>query len=54
MGLIVRILLAAGSALAGLFVATDAPNFGIVQGIMAIVALAVVVAVIAFWPERWK
>jgi hypothetical protein len=54
MGLIVRILQPAGSALAGLFVAEDAPNFGVIQGIMGIAALAIFVAVIAFWPRRWK
>jgi hypothetical protein len=50
---IVRGLLAAGGVVAGLFVAKDAPNFGVVQMVMALMLLTFVVAVIAFWPARW-
>ena len=31
----------------------DAPNFGVIQMMMALLLLTFVVAVIAFWPERW-
>jgi Flp pilus assembly pilin Flp len=34
-------------------VAKDAPNFGVIQGMVAVVLLGVVVAVLAFWPARW-
>lgn len=50
--LVVRIVLAAGGSLAALFVAQDSPNFGVVQGMMATVALVCVVGIIVLW--RWK
>jgi hypothetical protein len=46
MGLLVRVLLAAG-AVAALFVARDAPKFGVVQGMMAVVIVAAVVVAVA-------
>jgi hypothetical protein len=52
-GWIVRGLLAAGGILAGWFVTRDAPNFGVIQMVMALLLLTFVVAVIAFWPQRW-
>jgi hypothetical protein len=50
---IVRGLLAGGGVVTGWFVAEDAPNFGVVQMMMALILLTFVVAVLAFWPERW-
>ena len=47
---IVRGLLAGGGVVAGWFVAEDAPNFGVVQMMMALILLTFVVAVLAFWP----
>ena len=52
MGLVIRALLVLGGIAAEWFVAADSPNFGVVQGILAMVILAVVVGVIALWPRR--
>jgi hypothetical protein len=35
------------------FVAKDAPQFGVMQMAVALILLVLVVAVLAFWPERW-
>ena len=51
-GWIVRGLLSAGGIVAGWFVTRDAPNFGVIQMMMALLLLTFVVAVIAFWPEQ--
>ena len=45
--------LAAGGIVTGWFVAKDAPNFGVVQTMTALILLPLVVAVGAFWPARW-
>jgi len=50
---IVRLLLIAAGAIAQWFVAADAPNFGIVQGVVAVLLLALIVFVLAFWPRAW-
>lgn len=47
MGILVRLALVAGGAVAALFVARDAPNFGVVQGLMSVAVIAAVVAVVA-------
>jgi hypothetical protein len=47
MGLLVRVLLLAAGAVAALFVARDAPNFGVVQGMMAVLIVAAVVVAAA-------
>jgi hypothetical protein len=52
-GWIVRALLALGGGVTSLFIARDAPNFGVIQMVMALLLLILVLAVIAFWPERW-
>ena len=49
--ILVLILIVAGS-LTGLFIAKDAPNFGVVQGIVGIVVVAFIALVLAFWPSR--
>ena len=46
MGLVVRLLLGFAGAAAALLVARDAPNFGVVQGMLAL-AIAVAVLVVA-------
>lgn len=43
MGLLLRLAMLAGGALAALFVARDAEVFGVVQGMMAIAIIAAVV-----------
>lgn len=50
--LAVRIVLAAGGALAALFVARDSPNFGVVQGMLSTVVLVCVIGLIVLW--RWR
>jgi len=35
------------------FVAKDAPKFGLLQMAVGLLLLALVVAVIAFWPSSW-
>jgi len=51
---IVRLLLIAAGAITEWFVAADAPNFGVVQGVIAVLLLTVVVFVLAFWPKSWS
>ena len=36
------------------FVAKDAPQFGIMQMAVVLILVVVIVAVLAFWPERWS
>ena len=38
---------------ASCFITRDAPQFVLMQGAIAIVLLVSIVAVLAFWPERW-
>jgi len=52
-GWIVRILMIAAGVLTGLFVAKDAPIFGVAQVMVALLLLTFIVAVLAFWPRRW-
>jgi hypothetical protein len=49
MGLIVRLVLAAASSIAAIFVARDSPNFEVVAGMIgvAVIAAAVLVTVLA-------
>ena len=52
--LIVRGLLLISGTVTGWFVASDAPNFSFIQGMVSLLVIAVVVFVIAFWPARWS
>jgi formate hydrogenlyase subunit 3/multisubunit Na+/H+ antiporter MnhD subunit len=36
------------------FVAKDAPQFGVMQMAVVLILVVVIVAVLAFWPERWS
>jgi hypothetical protein len=45
-----RIALVAGGVVAGWFVAKDAPNYSVIQGIAAMLIIAAVIAAVAFWP----
>ena len=45
-----RIALATGGLVASWFVARDAPNFSVIQGIAAMMIIAAVVAAAALWP----
>lgn len=50
--LVVRILLAVGGSVAALFVARDAPNFGVVQGMLSTLVLVCVIGILVLW--RWR
>ena len=50
---LVRLLLIAAGAMAQWFVTVDSPNFGIVQGVVALLLLTLIVFVLAYWPRRW-
>ena len=51
---LVRLILIVSSAIAQWFVAIDSPRFGIVQGVVGILLIAVIVFVLAFWPTHWS
>lgn len=50
---IVRLLMIVAGAVTGWLVAEDAPNFGLVQMMVALLLLTLIVAVLAFWPSHW-
>jgi uncharacterized membrane protein YoaK (UPF0700 family) len=54
LGWAVRIIMIVAGLVTGLFLAKDAPIFGIVQTMVMLLLLALIVAVLAFWPERWS
>ena len=53
-GFAVRGLLIASGFFASWFVARDAPQFGVMQMAVTLILIVFVVAVLAFWPERWS
>ena len=50
---IVRILMLAAGFVTSWFLARDTPIFGVAQVMMTLILIAFIVAVVAFWPERW-
>jgi hypothetical protein len=52
-GWIIRGLVIVAGFVASWFVAKDAPQFGIMQMAVVLILVVLVVAVLAFWPERW-
>jgi hypothetical protein len=52
-GLIVRGFVIAAGSVAGWFAAKDSPRFGIIQMAVVLILVVLVIAVLAFWPERW-
>lgn len=52
MGLLVRLLLLASGAAAGFLVARDAPNFGVVQGMLALLIAVGALALLALAGRR--
>jgi hypothetical protein len=52
-GWIPRGLLIAGGIVASWFMSKDAPQFGALQVAVATILLALIVGVLAFWPDRW-
>ena len=53
LGWVARGLLIVAGFVVSWFVAKDAPQFGLVQMAVGLFLLVLVVAVLAFWPERW-
>jgi hypothetical protein len=51
---IARGLLIVAGFVTSWFVTRDAPQFGVVQIAVATLLLALIVAVVAFWPVRWS
>jgi len=49
---IVRLLMIAAGIVTGWVVADDAPNFGVIQMMVALLLLTLIVAVLAFWPSK--
>jgi uncharacterized membrane protein YoaK (UPF0700 family) len=47
-------LMAIAGVIAAWFIARDAPNFELVQGAVATILLAAIIALIAFWPRIWR
>lgn len=52
MGWLLRILLLAAGAIAALFVARDAPNFVVVEGMVAVALIAAIVLVFALTRKK--
>ena len=53
LGWIVRIVMIVAGVVTGLFVAKDAPLFGVLQTMVTLLLIALVVAALAFWPKGW-
>jgi uncharacterized membrane protein YoaK (UPF0700 family) len=51
---VVRIIMIVAGVVTGLFLAKDAPVFGVVQTMVMLLLLALIVAMLAFWPDRWR
>jgi hypothetical protein len=51
---IIRLLLVAAGFIAALFVARDAPNFGVVEVLVAMTMIFVFVVGAGLWVQRWK
>ena len=50
---IVRLLMIAAGFMTSWFVAKDAPIFGVAQMMMTLTLIALIVAIVALWPQRW-
>ena len=53
LGWIIRGFVIVAGFVASWVVAKDAPQFGIMQMAVTLFLVVLVVAVLAFWPERW-
>lgn len=51
-GWLIRLLLIGAGAITALFVARDAENFGVVQGMVAVALIALIVIVVALTRRR--
>jgi hypothetical protein len=50
---LVRLILIVSGSVAALFVARDAVNFAVIQGVVALLLGIMVIFVAVFWPARW-
>lgn len=50
---LVRLILLFSGMIAGWIIARDAPNFGVVQAMTALLLIALSAFVLAIWPARW-
>jgi len=50
----IRALLIASGFLTSWLVARDAPQFGVMQMAVTLILIVFIVALVAFWPERWS
>ncbi len=50
---LVRLILIVAGVIAEFFVARDALNFAVIQGVVALLVVTMIVFVLAFWPRRW-
>jgi hypothetical protein len=51
---IARLLLVAAGFIAAIFVARDAPNFGVVEVLVAMLMIFVFIVGAGLWIQRWK
>jgi membrane protein YdbS with pleckstrin-like domain len=54
MASIVRLLLIAAAVVTGWFVAKDAPDFGVIQGMVVLVLVVIAIGVLAIWSAAWR
>jgi hypothetical protein len=53
-GWFARALLLAAGFVVSWFIASDSPQFGVMQMAVSLVLLVFIVAVLAFWPTSWS
>lgn len=51
MSLLIRLLLFTGGLAASLFIASDIPQYPVMQVLFGIIILTGLISVVAFWPE---
>ena len=51
---LIRLILIVSGAIAEWFVARDALNFAVIQGVVALLLGAMIVFALAFWPAHWS
>jgi formate hydrogenlyase subunit 3/multisubunit Na+/H+ antiporter MnhD subunit len=51
---IVRLILIGAGFISEWFVTRDSLNFGLIQAVVTMLMVALIVAVMAFWPRHWS
>ncbi|HWX47026.1 MAG TPA: hypothetical protein VNZ61_03115 [Roseomonas sp.] len=54
MGLLIRLMLAAGGGIAASMLSREAGNFPVVQAMLGILATCLLLLVLALWPRRGR